>query len=67
MLHAGVEVLRADVKSPHLQGAGNWLVRQLNDEPKLVYKVGFLERKEILQLEKCSRAWKLETRCWKPL
>jgi hypothetical protein len=41
----------------------NWLVRQLNDEPKLVYKVGFIERKERLQLEHCSGARKPVTPC----
>jgi hypothetical protein len=34
-------------------------VRQLNEEPKLVYKVGFIKEKERLELEKCSRAQKL--------
>jgi hypothetical protein len=38
-------------------------MRQLNDEPKLVYKVDLLERKERLQLEKCSGAWKLVACC----
>jgi hypothetical protein len=32
-------------------------VRQLNDEPKLVYKVGYI-RKERVQLGNCSRARK---------
>jgi hypothetical protein len=35
MLRAGVEGHRP----------GNCLVRQLNDEPKLVYKVGFIREK----------------------
>jgi hypothetical protein len=35
LLHAGVE-------GPCLHRPENWLMRQLNDEPKLVYKVGFI-------------------------
>jgi hypothetical protein len=38
MLCAGVEV-------PCLHRPENWLVRQLNDEPKPVYKVGFIREK----------------------
>jgi hypothetical protein len=38
-------VLQAGVKGPCLHRAGNWLVRQLNDEPKPVYKVGFIREK----------------------
>jgi hypothetical protein len=38
-------------------------MRQLNDEPKVVYKVGFIREKGKLQLEKSSRAQKLVTRC----
>jgi hypothetical protein len=39
-------------------------VRQLNDEPKAVYKEwDLLERKKRLQLEKCSGAWKPVARC----
>jgi hypothetical protein len=39
-------------------------VRQLNDEPKLVYKKwDLLERKERLQLEKCRGALKPVTPC----
>jgi hypothetical protein len=33
-------------QGPCLHRPENWLVRQLNDEPKLVYKVGFIRRKE---------------------
>jgi hypothetical protein len=40
-----VEVLRADVEGPCLHRPENWLVRQLNDEPKPVYKVGFIREK----------------------
>jgi hypothetical protein len=64
VLCANVEVLQAGVKGPCLHRPGNWLVRQLNGEPKLVYiKWDLLERKERLQVEKCSGAWKLVTPC----
>jgi hypothetical protein len=33
------------VEGPGLQRPVNWLVRQLNDEPKRVYKVGFIREK----------------------
>jgi hypothetical protein len=39
------EVLRAGVEGPCLHRPENWLVRQLNDEPKLVYNVGFIREK----------------------
>jgi hypothetical protein len=38
MLHTGVE-------GPCLHRPENWLVRQLNDEPKPIYKVGFIREK----------------------
>jgi hypothetical protein len=38
-------LLRAGVGGPFLHRPGNWLVKQLNDEPKLVYKVGFIREK----------------------
>jgi hypothetical protein len=38
-------VLQAGVKGPCLYRPENWLVRQLNDEPKPVYKVGFIREK----------------------
>jgi hypothetical protein len=38
LLHVGVE-------GPCLHKPENWLRRQLNDEPKLVYKVGFIREK----------------------
>jgi hypothetical protein len=38
-------MLRAGVEGPCLHRPGNWLKRQLNDEPKLVYKVGFIREK----------------------
>jgi hypothetical protein len=43
------------VEGPCLHRPENWLVRQLNDEPKLVYKVGLIREKgkataKVLQL-----------------
>jgi hypothetical protein len=63
-LRVVVKVLRASVEGPCLYRPKNWLVRQLNDEPKPVYKKwDLLERKERLQLEECSRAQKSVTCC----
>jgi hypothetical protein len=45
LLCAGAEVLQAGVEGPCLHKPENWLVRQLNDEPKLVYKVRFIREK----------------------
>jgi hypothetical protein len=45
VLHACVEVLLAGVEGPCLHRPGNWLVRQLNDEPKLIYEIGFIREK----------------------
>jgi hypothetical protein len=53
------EVLQADMEGPYLHRPGNWLMRQLNDEPKW----DLLERKESLQIEKCSGAQKPATHC----
>jgi hypothetical protein len=39
------EVLQAGVKGPFLHRPENWLMRQLNDEPKPVYEVGFIRQK----------------------
>jgi hypothetical protein len=39
------KILPAGVKGPCLHRPENWLVRELNDEPKLVYKVGFIREK----------------------
>jgi hypothetical protein len=39
------EVLWAGAEHPCLHRPGNWLMRQLNDERKLVYKVGFIREK----------------------
>jgi hypothetical protein len=38
-------MLRAGVKGPCLHRPENWLMRQLNDESKPVYKVGFIRQK----------------------
>jgi hypothetical protein len=38
-------LLRAGVEGPCLHRPENWLVRQLNDGPKPVYKVGFIREK----------------------
>jgi hypothetical protein len=64
MLHAGVEVLQAGGEGPCLHRPENWLMRQLNDEPKPLHKkLYLLERKERLQLEECSGARKSVTPC----
>jgi hypothetical protein len=39
------EVLQASVKGPCLYRPENWFVRQLMDEPKPVYEVGFIREK----------------------
>jgi hypothetical protein len=39
------EVLRTGAEGPYLHRPGNWLVRQLNDEPKPVYEGGFIREK----------------------
>jgi hypothetical protein len=56
-------LLCASVEGPCPHRPENWLVRQPNDEPKPVYKVGFIREKERLQLEKCSGAQKLVAHC----
>jgi hypothetical protein len=35
----------ADVEGPCLHRPENWLMKQLIDEPKLVYEVGFIRKK----------------------
>jgi hypothetical protein len=45
LLLASVEVLQAGVKGLCLHRPENWLIRQLNDESKPVYKVGFIREK----------------------
>jgi hypothetical protein len=57
------EVLRAGVESPCLHRPENWLVKQLIDEPKPVYKVGFIREKGKATARACSRAWKPVARC----
>jgi hypothetical protein len=39
------EVLLASVEGPCLCRSENWLVRQLIDEPKPVYEVGFIRER----------------------
>jgi hypothetical protein len=39
------EVLQASVEGPCLHRPENWLVRQLNEDPNLVYKVRFIREK----------------------
>jgi hypothetical protein len=39
------KVLQARVEGPCLHRPENWLVRQLSDGPKPVYKVGFIREK----------------------
>jgi hypothetical protein len=60
LLHASVKVFRAGVDGPCLHRPENWLLRQLIDDPKPVYEV---ERKKMIQLEKCSRTRKLVAPC----
>jgi hypothetical protein len=46
LLCAGVQVLQAaGIEGPCLHRPENWLMRQLNDDPKLVSKVGFIREK----------------------
>jgi hypothetical protein len=45
MSFCGRQILCAGVKSPCLYRPENWLVRQLSDGPKPVYKVGFIREK----------------------
>jgi hypothetical protein len=51
-------MLWAGVESPCLHRPGNWLVRQLNEEPKPVYKVVFVREKEKATAKYCSGARK---------
>jgi hypothetical protein len=57
-----IELLCAGVKGPCLHKPENWLVRQLNDNPKLVYKVGFIREKE--KATAMVLQWSLETGGW---
>jgi hypothetical protein len=45
LLCASDKVLQDGVEGPCLHRPGSWLMRQLNDEPKQVYKVGFIREK----------------------
>jgi hypothetical protein len=45
VLHASVKVLPAGVEDPCLHRPENRLERQLNGEPKAVYKVGLIREK----------------------
>jgi hypothetical protein len=38
-------LLCASVKGPCLHWPENWLIRQVNDEPRPVYKAGFISEK----------------------
>jgi hypothetical protein len=49
-------LLHVDVKDPCLHRLENWLVRQLNDEPKPVYKVGFIREKEKATVRELQRS-----------
>jgi hypothetical protein len=48
LLYVGVKVLGDGVEGPCLHRPENWLVRQLNDDPKLVYKVGFIPAQKLV-------------------
>jgi hypothetical protein len=52
-------MLFASVDGPCLHRPENWLMRQLNDEPKPVYKVGFIREKgkaTVRELQRSSEA-----------
>jgi hypothetical protein len=53
------EVLQASVEGRCLHRPGNWLMRQLNNEPKLVYKVEFIREKGKATAREVQ--WSLET------
>jgi hypothetical protein len=53
------EVLQASVEGPCLHRPENWIVRQLIDEPKLVYEVGFIREKGKATTRKVM--WSMET------
>jgi hypothetical protein len=58
LLYVGVEVLQAGIEGPCLHRPGNWLVRQLNDKPKPVYRIGSIREKGKAT---ARSAWGLET------
>jgi hypothetical protein len=63
LLRASDEVLQGVVKGPCLHRQENWLIRQLNDEPKPVYKVRFIREKGKATAKVCSGAPKPVTPC----
>jgi hypothetical protein len=64
LLLASVEGVACRVKGPCLHRPENWLMRQVNDEPKLEYKKwDLLERKERPQLRYCRGAQKPVAHC----
>jgi hypothetical protein len=50
-------MLFASVDGPCLHRPENWLMRQLNDEPKPVYKVGFIREKGKATVRELQRSW----------
>jgi hypothetical protein len=52
------KVLRAGVGGPCLHRPGNWLVRQLKDDSKLVYKAGFIREKDKATAKVLQWSWK---------
>jgi hypothetical protein len=56
-------MLWAGVESPCLHRPGNWLVRQLNDEPKPLYKVGFIREKGKATAREVQHSPKTVTPC----
>jgi hypothetical protein len=55
-------VLQVSVKCPCLYRPENWLVRQLIDETKLGYKIGFIRDKGKATAREVQ--WSLETSSW---
>jgi hypothetical protein len=56
-------VLQASVEGPCLYRSENWLMRQLSDEPKPVYKVGFIREKGKATAREVQQSPKSVTRC----
>jgi hypothetical protein len=50
-------VLHAGVEGPCLHRPENWLVRQLNDEAKPVYKLGFIREKGKATVRELQQSW----------
>jgi hypothetical protein len=55
--------LRAGVEGPCLHKPENWLVSQLNDEPKAVYKVEFIREKKKATAREAQRSRKPVAQC----